>query len=136
MSDDKPSKLDMDIINMVQNARMQHDSEAVPSKVPGVYWIEAKAPADHQQPTARAGEFTLETDVDRVDAQWEQIKKATEQAELGYKSKVSTSPTDGTPHGKQRVIIVKTYDADDSDDVARVRAKLESLGFSDMMFSS
>ncbi|MEL6308443.1 MAG: putative phosphothreonine lyase domain-containing protein [Chloroflexota bacterium] len=135
MSDNKPSKLDMDIINMVQNARMQHDNDAVPSKVPGVYWIEAKAPAEHQQATARAGEFKIETDVDTVDAQWAVIKQATENAELGYKSKVSTSPTDGTPHGKQRLIIVKTYDADDREDMERVRAKLEALGFENVSFS-
>ncbi|MEO1166098.1 MAG: putative phosphothreonine lyase domain-containing protein [Chloroflexota bacterium] len=135
MSDNKPSKLDMDIINMVQNARMQHDNDAVPSKVPGVYWIEAKAPADHQQATARAGEFKIKTDVDSVDAQWAVIKQATENSELGYKSKVSTSPTDGTPHGKQRLIIVKTYDADDREDVERVRAKLEALGFENASFS-
>lgn len=135
MTDDKPSKLDMDLINMVQNARMQHDNDAVPSEVPGVYWIEAKAPENHQQPTARAGEFCIQTHVDAVDEQWAAIKQATENAELGYKSKVSTSPTDGTPHGKQRVIVVKTYDAADSDDVERIRVKLESLGFVELSFS-
>ncbi|MEM9951654.1 MAG: putative phosphothreonine lyase domain-containing protein [Chloroflexota bacterium] len=134
MSDNKPSKLDMDIINMVQNARMMHDNEAVPSKVPGVYWIEAKNPNADQSPTARAGEFQISTNVDDVDAQWATIKSATEAGQLGYKSKVSTSPTDGTPHGKQRLIVVRTIDAEDKDDVQRVENQLRDLGFEAMVY--
>lgn len=131
---DNNSKLDMDLINMVQNARMMHDAEAVPSKVPGVYWIEAKNPSPDKQPTPRTGEFHIQTTVDEVDAQWLEIKEATEKGLLGYKSKVSTAPTDGTPHGKQRLICVRTYDADDEHDRKRIQAELGKLGFVDLEY--
>ena len=134
MSDNKASKLDMDLINMVQNARMMHDADAVPSKVPGVYWIEAKNPSPANNPTPRTGEFHIQTTVDQVDAQWLQIKEATEAGLLGYKSKVSTSPTDGTPHGKQRLICIRTYDADDDNDRNRIQVELEKLGFKDLAY--
>ena len=134
MSDDKVSKLNMDLINMVQNARMMHDNEAIPSQVPGVYWIEAKNPAPANQPTPRSGEFRINTTVDLVDEQWQIIKQATESGKLGYKSKVSTSPTDGTPHGSQRVICVRTYDADDASDLERIKTQLAELGFEDLVY--
>lgn len=134
MSDNKASKLDMDLINMVQNARMMHDKDAVPSKVPGVYWIESKNPAPKNKPTPRTGEFHIQTTVDAVDEHWTVIKEATEKGLLGYKSKVSTSPTDGTPHGKQRLICVRTYDADDSEDRQRIQTQLLELGFTELIY--
>jgi len=128
MSDNKPHKLDMDLIKMVQNARMMHDADAVPSKVPAVYWIECKNSSPAQKPT-RPGEFRISTTVDEVDEQWKIIKAATESGKLGYKSKVSTVPTDGTPHGEQRMICVRSYDAEDSADLERIESKLKQLGF-------
>ncbi|MGJ3237236.1 MAG: putative phosphothreonine lyase domain-containing protein [Anaerolineae bacterium] len=122
-------KLDMDLINRVQNARMMHDESAMPSKVPGVYWIEAKHPNPPHPPTARSGEFRISTTVDQVDAEWARIKQATEKGTLGYKSKVSTSATDGIPHSDQRVICVRTYDANDAEDRARIAQSLEQMGF-------
>ena len=134
MSDNKPSKLNMDLINMVQNARMMHDNEAIPSKVPGVYWIEAKNPNPSHQPTPRSGEFRINTTLDLVDEQWAIIKQATENGTLGYKSKVSTAPTDGIPHGKQRMICIRTYDADDATDTERIQTKLSELSFKNVIY--
>lgn len=134
MSDDKASKLNMDLINMVQNARMMHDNEAIPSKVPGVYWIESKHPSPENKPTPRTGEFHIQTTIDEVDAHWLQIKQATEKGLLGYKSKVSTAPTDGKAHGKQRLICIRTYDADNQDDRNRIEAELKKLGFADLSY--
>ena len=49
-------ELNLDLIQMVQNARMLHDESAVPSTLPAVYWIEAKRPpGDCPAPTAYAG---------------------------------------------------------------------------------
>lgn len=128
---DKPQseKPNMDLIQMVQNARMLHDQEATPSQVPGVYWIEAKHLGDAPAPTTRTGEWRIRTTVAVVDEQWAKIKQATEAGELGYKSKVSTSPALEQADREQRVICVRTYDADDSADVHRVRDALVRLGF-------
>ena len=132
---EKGDPINMDLINMVQNARMQHDNEATPSQVPGVYWIEAKRKSgDYPAPTPRTGEWHIPTTVDKVDEQWASIKAATQAGKLGYKSKVSTAPAQGQAHREQRLICVRTYDADDNDDVARVKSELEGLGFIGLVY--
>lgn len=122
-------KPNFNLINLVQQARMQHDAEATPSQVSGVYWIEAKCAVDTPGPTPRAGYWRVQTTLDSVDALWAGIKAATEAGQLGYKSKVATASRDGQMN--TRVIHVMTYDADDAADVERVRAALESLGMPD-----
>jgi hypothetical protein len=125
---------DLDLIGMVQRARMAHDADAQPSKVTAVYWIEAKrktvgaVPTDGAAPTPRAGSFAIHTTLKTVDAQWAAIKAATEAGTLGYKSKVATASHAGS--ADERLIRVLTYDADDTADVARVREALAALGFS------
>ncbi|MBC8100899.1 MAG: DUF1917 domain-containing protein [Armatimonadetes bacterium] len=126
----QPPKPDLDLIQMVQRARMLHDADAQPSQVTAVYWIEAKPEAKPTvttpPPTTRAGEWVIETDVTQVDALWAAVKAATLAGTLGYKAKVSTSSrTDDTAH---RIVIVRTPDADDTADVERVRAALVALG--------
>jgi len=123
---DDPNQPNLDLIGMVQRARMEHDAEAQPSRVSAVYWIEAKRQTDGAAPTLRAGHWLIRTDLREVDAQWAKIKAATTGGSLGYKSKVATA---GRARADERVIHVMTYDADDSADVARVRAALIDLGF-------
>jgi hypothetical protein len=125
MSNDKDP---LDIIEMVQKARMQHDADARPSNIAAVYWIEAKdRSAQAKAPTPRSGQWVIETDINAVDALWEQVKTATEAGKLGYKSKVSTASRSHAKGPDQRVICVRTYDADDTEDVARVQAALKAL---------
>lgn len=133
MPDNKPHKLDMDLINMVQNARMMHDNEATPSKISDVYWIEAKR---EKSPTltTRTGEWRIETTLDEVDNLWAKIKAATEAGQLGYKSKVSTYPAQGQSQRDQRLICVRTYDADDSEDIERIKKALEAMGIGAMKY--
>src|SRR4051812_40919066 len=118
---DKPN---LDLISMVQQARIAHDADAKPSQVTSLYWIEAKRQIEGAAPTARAGHWLIRTTLREVDAQWAAIKAATEAGKLGYKSKVAGH---GQPH--ERVIHMMTYDADDAADVERVRAALRELGF-------
>lgn len=126
MSDDKPN---LDLISMVQQARMQHDAEANPNTVGGVYWIETKPTrGDVKAPTPRSGQWVIATDTDHVEAIWATVKAATEAGELGYKSKVATAPRSDRYARDSRLIAIRTYDADDTADVERVRAKLVALG--------
>lgn len=128
--------INLDLINMVQNARMAHDKDAQPSKVPGVYWIEVKPNAEgHAMPTPRTGEFRIATDAEHVDDLWATIKQATEAGQLGYKSKVSTRPAHGQPGDTERMICVRTYDADDNADVERIRAALQGLGVDNAVYA-
>lgn len=127
----KQGQPDLDLIGMVQQARMAHDAEAVPSQVAAVYWIEAKREVEGAEPTPRAGRWMIPTTIQDVDALWERIKAATRAGRLGYKSKVSTSARDHGIDRDDRVIHVVTVDADDTADVARVREALRELGVSE-----
>ncbi len=51
MTDDSPN---LDLIRMVQQARMAHDAQAKPSQVAAVYWIEAKPLAEDSPAPTRA----------------------------------------------------------------------------------
>ena len=85
--------LNLDLIHMVQDARMMHDETARPSDFAAVYWIEAKRPKGaYPPPTAHAGEWQIKLNVETVDAVWEGVKALTKAGRLGYKSKVSTRP--------------------------------------------
>ncbi len=126
MADEKPN---LDLIRMVQAARMQHDDTALPSQVGGVYWIEAKRKTGHDTaPTSRAGQWVIPTTLSEVDALWLKIKQATEAGLLGYKSKVSTAAGPGQTDPDSRLICVRTYDSADDADVQRVRDALRALG--------
>ena len=94
MSQDEQSP-DLDLIQMVQRARMLHDQSARPSDYTSVYWIEAKQQSgDTPAPTANAGEWRATLPAAEVDAVWERVKALTARGELGYKSKVSTQGLD------------------------------------------
>ena len=129
-----PDKPNLDLIQMVQQARMAHDRAATPSAVSAVYWIESKPLTSTPLPMPRAGEWVIETTLTEVDALWDKIKAATEKGELGYKSKVSTSPAKGQADPAARVIVVRTVDADDAADVARVEAALKNMGITAMRY--
>ena len=109
MPDDK-NPLNLDLINMVQNARMLHDQTARPSDYSAVYWIESKRKqGDYPALTANTGEWRVKLSITNVDAIWEQVKIATEHGTLGYKSKVSTRPAAGQTHPDERLLCVRTY---------------------------
>jgi hypothetical protein len=114
---------------MVQAARMQHDSEALPSQAGGVYWIEARRKVgDYPTPTPRSGQWVIETSLQEVDTLWLKVKQATEQGQLGHKSKVSTAAGPGQADANLRLICVRSYDGDDAADVQRIREALAALG--------
>lgn len=134
MTDDKPKPPNLDLIQLVQKARMAYDREALPSNVSAIYWIESKPLVDVPAPTPRAGEWRIQTTVAKVDALWIKIRQATETGQLGYKSKVSTSPAKGQSSMDDRLIVVRTRDADDLADVARVEAALRKMGITAMRY--
>ncbi len=128
----EPPKIDL--IQLVQNARMQHDQSAQPSQINAIYWIEAKAPEGHSPAvTAESGYWQVRTTRAAVDAVWEKIKTATQAGELGYKSKVATAPARGDATTDPRRIHVCTYNRHDAADVERVRQGLIALGIQDSL---
>lgn len=132
MSNDDSFERALDLIRRVQDARMAHDAEAIPSHVSAVYWIEAAPPTPGARPTSRAGYWLVETTVQEVDRVWQVVKTATVDGRLGYKSKVATASRSGDPDA--RVIHVCTYDAADVGDVARVEEALRALDLEPVAF--
>ena len=124
-----PSDLNLNLIEMVQSARMLHDAEARPSELAAVYWIEAKqTEGDYAAPTAKAGEWRVPLTAETADAVWARVKVMTVEGKLGYKSKISTRPAAGQVDPDQRMLCVRTYDADDREDVERVETALREIG--------
>jgi hypothetical protein len=128
------SKPNLDLIQMVQRARMLHDSQATPSTVTGLYWIESKPLRETQPPTSHAGGWVITTTLAEVDALWAQIKAVTEAGALGYKSKVSTAPGKGQADPNARLIVIRTRDADDAEDIARVEQALRAMGIAALRY--
>ncbi len=130
--DERPP--DLNLIQMVQRARMLHDQSARPSDYSSVYWIEARREAggNYPPPTANAGEWRARLPAADVDALWQRVKTLTERGELGYKSKVSTQ---GISKRDERLLCARTYDAGDRADVKRVGAALRTLGLTDLSYA-
>ena len=129
---DQHDKPNLDLINLVQRARMAHDADAKPSQVAAVYWIEAKPRESAPAPTSRAGHWLIRASITDVDAVWAAVKAATERGELGYKSKVATA---SRHRANERLIYAMTYDADDAADVQRVGDALRALGLGDATYT-
>lgn len=120
----KNGQPDLDLISMVQKARLMHDAEATPSEVSAVYWIEVKCETC-TAPTAQTGQWTLNVHKQDVDTVWEKVKTATIQGKLGYKSKVSTASRSGE-HVDSRTIVVMTPDHSD-EEIQRIHHNLIAL---------
>ncbi|MBL8146537.1 MAG: DUF1917 domain-containing protein [Anaerolineae bacterium] len=124
-SSQKPAPPNLDLIQLVQAARLAYDADVLPSQVNGVYWLEVKRETPGPGPTSRAGAWVIETTAGEVDALWVLVRAATRDGRLGYKAKAATAARAG---GGQREIHVAAYDTEDSADVERVRMALVALG--------
>jgi hypothetical protein len=82
------------------------------------------------RPRFRAGKWLLFVKRKDVDEVWEKIVAAVKRGRLGSHAKVSTSlPNEFALRPGKHVICVYTPDANDREDVMRVRAELRALGF-------
>ena len=89
---------------------------------------------DYPAPSPNAGEWRVKLTADTVDAVWGQVKALTAAGKLGYKSKLSTRPAGDQADLDQRLLCVRTYDAQDHDDVQRVKSALLGIGLSDLEY--
>jgi len=108
-----------------QNGLMEALNNSLPLETTNQPWISVHAseiPAP--QNSVQAGKWLIFCDNDTINDTWIKIAQATFNNQLGFGSKVSTimSPSD------KKVICVYTYDADDEDDVMKVRKTLRTLG--------
>jgi len=73
----KPGLPNLDLIQMVQAARLAHDADVLPSEVHAIYWLEVKRETPGPGPTSRAGQWIIETTAGEIDAQWLLVRAAT-----------------------------------------------------------
>lgn len=117
---------DLDLIQLVQRARMAHDDRARPSQIGGAYWLEAKAPPGAVPgPTVRAAALRADCDVAEVDAVWALLRAGTQAGWLGYKAKVATAAREAATERRELRVLVA--DGGDRAALARVQAELRSL---------
>jgi hypothetical protein len=102
----------------------------LPSQIRDEYWVSATTRKNRVLFTERSGKWLIFVPLDVLDAAWAKIKQATEAGLLSNSSKAATAlanPNAADP--TKKVICVYTYDADDREDVLRVRQALRDLGF-------
>jgi hypothetical protein len=105
-------------------------SNPIPSTFSEDYWIDAHGPSAAPQAADRGGKWLLFVDRENVDEVWKKISQAVRTGGLGPSAKVSTAranPLSRKPD--KHVIYVYTLDAEDENDVHRVRDHLRQLGF-------
>ncbi len=126
----KQPKPKIDLNKLVKMAQKIVAAGGKPSKVKEAYWLSAERMTGvYPETTERSGKWLIFVELKNVDKVWAKIKEATEDGELGERSKVSTgkqNPNAGDLDTK--VICVYTYDWADGGDVHRIRKELRKLG--------
>jgi hypothetical protein len=104
-------------------------SDDRPSRCTADYYLHVTGPQPEDGPPRRPGKWLIFVSRSRVDALWDEIRRAVERRRLGYAAKVSTAlPNPMSPDPKKHVICVYTHDEDNAADVRRVREALRALG--------
>lgn len=105
-------------------------ADAKPSETTEVYWITARRKiGKYPRGSLRRGKWLVFAPKERIDGVWLEIKRATEEGELGGSSKVATAKPSPLSKNKDEVVIcVYTYDWTDVADVRRIRQGLRNLG--------
>ena len=102
-----------------------------PSNTTNVYWLDtSREVGNYHGHTIRGGKWLIFTPIKFLDQDWETIKVAINEGELGFSAKVSTrriNPRSRDPN--TGVICVYTYDSEDVEDVMTIRESLRNLGF-------
>ena len=110
--------------------RPRRTTPRTPSQILDTYWVKANARTNRVQFTSRSGKWLIFVPVDELDDAWAKVKQATEAGLLSNHSKAATGlPNPNAADPSKKVICVYTYDADDREDVFRVRQALRDLGF-------
>ena len=100
-----------------------------PSRFTGDHYLHATGPEPENGGARRPGKWLIFVSRSRIDALWDQIRRAVERGRLGHAAKVSTAlPDPRSPDPKKHVILVYTSNEDDPTDVRRVRDALRQLG--------
>jgi hypothetical protein len=104
-------------------------TEPRPSQFSGDHYLHVTGPEPAEGTPRRPGKWMIFVTRTRVDALWEEIRRAVVAGRLGHAAKVSTAlPDPLSPDPKKHMICVYTANEDDAADVRRVRGVLRGLG--------
>lgn len=102
-----------------------------PSQHTADHYLHAKGPEPADGTPRRPGKWLIFVSRSRIDALWDEVRRAVEKGRLGHAAKVSTAlPDPMSPDPKKHAIFVYTSNEDDPTDVRRVRDALRQLGIS------
>jgi hypothetical protein len=119
------------VSGFVESAAADPTIDERPSRFTGDYYLHAAGPQPAEGSARRPGKWLIFVSRSRVDALWDEVRRAVEAGRLGHAAKVSTAlPNPLSPDPKKHVICVYTGDEDDPADVRRVRDALRQLGIS------
>jgi hypothetical protein len=100
-----------------------------PSRFTGDYYLHATGPQSAEGSNRRPGKWLIFVSRSRIDALWDDVRRAVTSGRLGHAAKVSTAlPNPLSRDPKKHVICVYTADEADAADVRRVRDGLRALG--------
>lgn len=133
VSNNKPKKVKQSYSEKLCPERVVEEekfADAKPSETTEVFWIWARRKiGKYPRGSFRRGKWLIFVPKERIDDIWMEIKRATEEGELGASSKVATArPTRLSKDKDELVICVYTYDWTDVADVRRIRQVLRNLG--------
>jgi len=112
-----------------QAVKRERNESLMPSQVTDSYWISAyRERGRYPAHTARGGKWLVYLKREYVDECWLKIRDAVRDGRLGSSAKCSTAMPNPNASRSSHVICVYTYDAEDAQDVKRVRATLRKLG--------
>lgn len=108
---------------------MNEALESKPSKNEEEYWIGDVVESDYPEHTERGGKWLIFVRFEELDDWWKKIKSLLHENKLGASAKTATAkPNPNANDPKYKVICVYAYDADDKDDVMRIRESLRTIG--------
>ena len=127
----KPRKTATSAPEAPERAVQEPATAEQPSQFTGDHYLHAIGPEPAEGSARRPGKWLIFVSRSRVDAMWNDVRRAVERGRLGYAAKVSTAlPNPLSPDPKKHLICVFTVDQEDAADVRRVRAVLRELGVS------
>ena len=114
----------------MENKHASETAIETPSCVEDRFWVYVnRQTGTYPDHTKRGGKWLVFVPVETHDDVWQTVKLATECGQLGGIAKAATArPNKNRNSNDEKVICVYTYDADDSDDVSKIRERLRELG--------
>lgn len=109
---------------------MNEPIKSMPSENKEVFWIsDVVVKSDYPEHSERGGKWLIFVPFEELDDWWKKIKSLLHKNKLGAYAKTATAKTNPNANDrKYKVICVYAYDADDKNDVMKIRESLRTIG--------